>query len=320
MQGESNAPRNAPFRYDVAVCLITFKRPNLLRKTLSSLEQLVFDDNEPKIQVVVVDNDRDRSALSIVNEIKPDFRWPLEYEVEEKPGIPAARNTAVSFADAPYVAFIDDDEIAHPSWLKELISTQVTFQADLVTGPVVSSIEEGPDWIRDDAFQRPRFTTGFSPEIAATGNLLVKKTVFDALEKPFDEEFQSGSDTLFSLRARQEGFKIVWADEALVTENVPSERSSVRWLLRRAYRGGNGYALAETSIDQSVRIRMLRPMKAVIRILQGILICLWGLVTLRRIVQIRGLQRLSMGCGMLTALLGKRFNEYERANAYSRKE
>ena len=48
--------------------------------------------------------------------------YPVRYGYEEKPGLPHVRNKAVQiarqFADA--IAFVDDDEVPSPGWLKYL--------------------------------------------------------------------------------------------------------------------------------------------------------------------------------------------------------
>ena len=41
---------------------------------------------------------------------------------EPQKGISAARNTALKLSRAPIVCFIDDDALAHPNWLSELLT------------------------------------------------------------------------------------------------------------------------------------------------------------------------------------------------------
>jgi succinoglycan biosynthesis protein ExoM len=50
-------------------------------------------------------------------------------------------------------------------------------------------------------------------------------------------------DNLFFRRFDEAGGRIVWCDEATVHETVLPERLSRRWLLRRAFRGGQSHVL-----------------------------------------------------------------------------
>ena len=53
----------------------------------------------------------------------------------------------------------------------------------------------------------------------------------------------SGSeDTDFFHRLCRSGAVMVWCQEALLTEHVPEERLTMRWLLSRGFRGGQRYA------------------------------------------------------------------------------
>ena len=47
-------------------------------------------------------------------------------------------------SDADYIAFLDDDEEADPSWLNELVNTLGAYSADIVTGPVLSRFPTPP--------------------------------------------------------------------------------------------------------------------------------------------------------------------------------
>ncbi len=84
--------------------------------------------------------------------------------------------------------------------------------------------------------------------VAATNNLLLDLRVLRAagvdLPTAFDERFglSGGSDTLFTRSLTAAGLRLVWCDEALVTDVVPAARATREWVLRRALRSGNSWS------------------------------------------------------------------------------
>ena len=84
--------------------------------------------------------------------------------------------------------------------------------------------------------------TGDQIEFAASGNFIAKRTVFD--HEKFDIQFglTGGSDTELFLRLFDRGFRLVWCDEAFVSEDIPSNRSSTGYMIRRFITQGSNYA------------------------------------------------------------------------------
>ena len=115
---------------------------------MQSLERLQFRGGlfQPA-KVIVVDNDP-RSGTS--NETCDSFancRWEMKSVAEKRQGISYARNKALQEAfdwGADAIAFIDDDEVAEPNWLDELLAVQRSSGAEGVCGPVLSHFEEPP--------------------------------------------------------------------------------------------------------------------------------------------------------------------------------
>jgi succinoglycan biosynthesis protein ExoM len=61
---------------------------------------------------------------------------------------------------------------------------------------------------------------------------------------PFDPAYglTGGEDGDMLARLAQRGMRIVWCDEAFVTEPVEKSRLNLLWLLRRSMRGGQDFA------------------------------------------------------------------------------
>lgn len=299
----------------VAVCIITYRRPDGLRRLLDILDAQTFRDDPPELEIVVVDNDAERSGASACDSFRPISKWPLIYEVEPRRGIPFARNKAVSLVvdSAELIAFIDDDEEAEPNWLDELLRVQRQTRVDIVTGPVAAHFAEPvPTWItRGRLFGSRRHTTGDRLNVAYTGNVLVRSHVYRTIGKHFGEEFAitGGSDSEFFRRVHRAGHKIAWADEAVVHEWIPRSRACVSWLVRRSYRAGLTLAVIARKQTPGWKTRLLSVSKAGVWLVIGGFVCLAGLVT-GRAVMVKGWRLLAYGAGTLVSLFGIRFKEY----------
>ncbi|MGH7820010.1 MAG: glycosyltransferase family 2 protein, partial [Candidatus Binatia bacterium] len=238
----------------VAICALTFRRNDGLRRLLEGIARLELDGDGPDIRVVVVDNDPDEGARPVCTSAPDGLRWPVEYHHEPRRGIAHGRNRAVGVArrGSDWIAFIDDDEVPRPRWLKALLEVQRRTDADVVTGPVVPHFPEPvPDWVtRFGFFERRRHADGAPIDRAFTNNVLFRATLLGADEAPFDVRFAltGGEDVHFFRRLREAGRRIHWADEAEVVEWIPASRACANWLTRRMYRVGTSTALAELDL------------------------------------------------------------------------
>jgi succinoglycan biosynthesis protein ExoM len=305
----------------VAVCVITYRRPEGLRRLMNGLNQLVLDKSAlPDLEIVVVDNDPAGSAQAFCEGAKLNLRWSIKYFVEPRRGIPYARNTAIACAgpDVDFVAFVDDDEVPQPSWLDELLYVQRSYDADVVYGAVLPHFEDDvPDWVvKGQFFEHPmvraRYPTGHPLELAETNNVLVRSEVFREMGDLFDERLAltGGSDIHFFKRVFRAGYRIVWAADATVYDWVPRSRSNARWILQRAYRVGNMASRElEMGLEPTVSGRLMPVVKGVGRIVQGLLLIPMSLV-LGRHVFVWALHWVCYGVGRLTGIIGLRYEEY----------
>jgi glycosyltransferase involved in cell wall biosynthesis len=102
-------------RCSVVVC--TRERPDDLRRCLSSLTV----QDHPSFAVWVVDN---APASGDTREVVRSFEGALDmhYVMEPRPGLSRARNAGLrSGLRGDFVAWLDDDEVADPLWLSELV-------------------------------------------------------------------------------------------------------------------------------------------------------------------------------------------------------
>jgi len=300
---------------NLCICIATYKRPLGLARLLRGIDELCFAESMvPSIVVIVVDNDPARTAERPFAELSVTLRWPAIYVSEPRRGIPFARNAGVRTALATHaelIAFIDDDEVPASNWLEALLLAMTAHNAAVVTGPVLPRFElPVADWIlKGQFFERPRHVTGTRLDRAATNNVLMRAKVFEQLGRGFDETLGliGSDDTEFFLAVAQAQHPIVWVDEAVVYEWHPASRVSAGWLLRRAYRVGNGWAAFNPALRQPSFRRAIRGL------LKGVLLFPPALVQGRH-AMIKSLSLMATGMGYLMGKAGLRFNEYRETH------
>ena len=235
----------------ISVCICTFHRPVLLLELLNAIGQQKLTNLDAAVEIVVVDNDPLCSAHPVLASWRSPPGFTLVFMHEPEPNIAVARNAATQKASGDWIVFIDDDETPTQDWLSRLVDVQRRFQADAVFGPVVPRYVLGtPSWIREGAyFDRRRFATGtpIDEADARTGNVLVKADRLKSLTGPFDRSFglTGGEDSVLFRDLLAVGCTFVWCDEATVSEEVPLDRASAGWLLRRSFRVGQTWMRAE---------------------------------------------------------------------------
>ena len=306
----------------ISICIITYKRPQGLKRLLQGLNQLTFSQvAKPNIEVVVVDNDISGIAEQVCKEVKANFHWPLKTDVESQRGITYARNKAIACAsaDSDFIAIIDDDEVPEPSWLDELLFIQQKYNADVVTGPVLPHFQEKniPEWIiKGRFFDKPNYNTGDELHVAFTNNVLISAAILRQFDPIFDNRFAitGGEDSDFFMRVHERGYKIIWADKAIVYDWIPQSRTNTQWILQRGYRGWATYSLLEKELYPSFKVQVIRMIKGLTLISIGLAKFIPALLK-GKYALVNALLDMSRGVGTLAGLLGILYQEYKSVHS-----
>lgn len=303
---------------DVTIAVCTFRRQASLARLLARLQELELPrSGRPRLEVVVVDNAPEGGAEQVVADAAPRGAVPVRYVHLGAGNIASARNAVLEAvaASSRFVALVDDDEVPEPGWLDELLVTAAETGADIVCGPVLPLYpDEAPAWLRRDDFYA---VTGF-PDRAElhegiTGNALLRTETVRRLGLAFDAELglSGGEDQLFFRSARERGASIRWAADAVVREEVPRQRLSARYLLRREYRKGNTLGLLDRGrpgwpAGHPVR----RAASAAYWAATGAGAVLLAAARRDRGGALAGATRVARAAGMLSGLRGRRYDLY----------
>lgn len=292
----------------IAVAIASYKRPDDLEALLTSIESL---DGDHDLRVIVVDND----ARGTAERVARASALNVDYVVEEKPGIAAARNASLDRLppDATHVVFVDDDEVVPTGWMDALLDVADRYDAEIVCGPVRTIFPpDAPRWIeRGGYIQRSPEAEGPTSRTPATNNTLLSLVAYERAGSPrFDESFSAtgGSDTDFFTRLiAASGAKVAWAPSAEVTELAPPDRLRFRWIMRRYIRINN--------VSGRLMLRSTPPWKLAVRavghIAMGTAKTAVALVTGKGL-RLRDTAQITRGLGWIGAVSGRHVQEYQR--------
>jgi succinoglycan biosynthesis protein ExoM len=299
------------FEINIDICVATYKRPYMLANNLQSIIKQSVSNNV-NFRVIVIDNDIDCSAKGVVYEIQKQSRVEVVYDVEARQNIAAARNKALTHVTGDYFVCVDDDEWVSDGWLMTLFGALKKYNADVVFGPVVEVLPEGVEsWIIEGGFfKRKSYESGKLVKHGATNNVLMKRSIVDA--QPFNESFglTGGSDTELFHKLYQKGYKLIWCNEAYVSEKVLDNRLNLKWLLMRSYRGGQGYIRVYSKYwTKSYLIYWY--MRRVINSMLAIILSV-TYFPVRKAKAIYYLRKLMSNIGQLTGNFGLTYKEYSK--------
>jgi succinoglycan biosynthesis protein ExoM len=231
----------------VAIC--TYKRNEPLRTLLATLCKVAdATRGRATIGVVVVDDNADQRARTVVDEFQGSFALGCRYATSGHGNISLARNVAVNTAsvNSDWVAMVDDDCEPESTWLCEFLNVVETTDADCVTGPMNLRVPPGsPAWLTEQPFfddLRFDFANGAPMNIAATNNSMIRAAFLrDHPEIRFNPELGKlgGEDMVFYRTASNAGLRIRFARFAGVWGNEPPDRATFEHQVRYRFWLGN---------------------------------------------------------------------------------
>lgn len=222
----------------VAVCICTFRRESL-GETLASLAAQVVPVGL-LLSVIVADNDHGDDRRAGIEAQGRALGLALCYVHAPARNISIARNACLTAATADWIAFIDDDEVARPDWLAQLIAErdghEVVFGVSQAGYPDPAT----PKWIVAGDFHSNRLAGNDPPWNGYTANVLIDRRFAANHGLRFAEELgqTGGEDTRFFFDAERAGARFGYAPLAIVDEATPLARASLRWLALRRIRAG----------------------------------------------------------------------------------
>jgi succinoglycan biosynthesis protein ExoM len=299
----------------VVICIPTFRRPKGLEQCLRAISSL---NGNTAFRVIVGENDPSRrEGQALCERMQGEISFPLTSILVEKQGIAQNRNAIIAEAlkdqSVDFIAMVDDDEWPQPQWLEDLLLVADQYRVDVVGGPVARIFETPtPTYLATaNLADFEKMQTGVVDWVDATSNILFRASVFRERDRPwFDPSFDllGGEDTDFLLGLRMEGGKFAWAHEAVVYEDMPLSRSTVKWALLRAFRIGNSYAL----VNKKRRPPEFRVLPEVCKMAATLLLSLGCMVVFcwHPALRFKGMRLGARVLGKAVGFMGSKYKEY----------
>jgi len=301
---------------NIVICIPTYKRPVMLKKLVASISECNFSPELIKnVSINVMDNDGDRSAEKLVQEMSVEFRnrFSIRYHNHSAKGISNVRNKLIEEAfllNPDFIVFIDDDEYVTPEWLNELIKTINTHNSEAARGPVLAMIEGEVSPYVAYWFKREQHADGARLDSLKTGNLVLRCSSLQKLDLWFDPRFNiiGSGDNYFGVQFLKKGASIYWAAKAVAYENIPAKRASLNWLVKRVYRYASTYMYV-LKLEKQYFAVLKKILVSCVYVISGIL----GLVLLLLPVKMKywGVLKLTEGVGGFSGIFNMMYKEYK---------
>jgi GT2 family glycosyltransferase len=201
----------------ISVVVATHDRPLRLARLLAGLRAQTLAPD--RFEVVVVNDGSGPATADVLaapSEAGALALHTVRHERALGPG--AARNTGWRAAQAPLIAFTDDDCVPTARWLEEILLVHRAHPRAVIQGPTQPDPAELPG---AGVFSRTVEIRGLGPQYE-TCNIAYPRETLDALGG-FDERFglrPGGEDTDLAWRAIATGHPTVFAQEAAVHHAV----------------------------------------------------------------------------------------------------
>ncbi|NEO46259.1 MAG: glycosyltransferase family 2 protein [Moorea sp. SIO4A3] len=261
----------------ISAIICTHNREEYLGAAIDSLLQQDFADYE----VIVVDNASSDRTRNIVDQRLDNSR--LNYVYEPVLGLSVARNTGAATASAAILAYLDDDAVASPHWLKTIYEAYQSNEKLAIAGGKVTLLwPDGitsPSWLSPDLagnlgaydlgetlikIQNPGLTPrGLNYSIRRT--FLNKIGGFDVNLGRVGKNLLSNEELHMTELALQDGWQVAYLPDALVAHNVAPERINKRWFLNRGWWQGISECYREQLVGRAGTAQFLRGGERMIR-------------------------------------------------------
>ncbi len=240
----------------VVLCAYSIERWERLRAAVTSLQS---QSRQPTETIVVIDHNPE-----LLGKARRELGGARVLENQGSQGLSGARNTGVDAAGAELVVFLDDDAVAEPDWLSELIAPYVDPDV-LGTGGLAQPVWEGrdaPRWLPQEFYWVVGCSyRGLPAEIAPIRNpigagmsfrrsIVMKVGGFNSAIGRVGRNTLGCEETELAIRAHQAhpSGRILHVPSAVIDHFVSSDRMTLSYFFSRCWSEGVSKAVVAAEV------------------------------------------------------------------------
>ncbi len=248
------AAKETAVAIDVVIC--TYNHAAGVDRVLSALSAQRVGSGV-RWSVLVVDNGSIDATPAVVEAHRSRGLVPgLRRVMESEQGLTPARRRGVRETGAPWIAFVDDDNLLEPGWLHAIAQAiRTNPEAGGIGGRVILDWEEPPpSFLKGFGYCFAEQEMGEAPcevvNLVGAGMVVRRAALVECgwLERPLladriGKRLVSGGDVEIAQRIRGAGYPLWFAPAAVLRHRIPSRRTSWHYVLRLNHGLGASEAL-----------------------------------------------------------------------------
>ncbi|MBR4489939.1 glycosyltransferase family 2 protein [bacterium] len=222
---------------EISAVICTHNRSSLLADCINSLLNQNIDSEN--FEILIIDNNSNDNTKEIAADFCKNHN-NIKYFFEQTAGYSAPRNCGWKNASGKNVAYIDDDEIAAPNWIENILNTfQIEEHPDIIGGICEIQYDETPpEWFTDSMGRTNKnrqkgLLNHRADSYLGCGNIAFKKEVLEKLNG-FSNDFDMkdgflmmGEDTDICQRAKNAGFQLYYNPEIIIYHRMNSNNYDI---------------------------------------------------------------------------------------------
>ncbi len=257
----------------VSVIIPTFNRANMLAITLDSF----IKQNYPKdcYEIIVVNNNSTDNTQDIIDEYENKYPGLITGLFESRQGVHYARNSAALVAQGDLLYYTDDDMIAYPDLISNLVKVFIDNRdVASASGKIIPKWEvEPPIWVKENLMNGWLSLNDLGDDTIITEedigvyscHQMIRKNIFLDVGG-FNPENTAGEwlgdgETGLNIKIKNLGYKFAYVGNSVIEHMIPPSRMTQNYLNNRLANQGNcdsyTYYRAETPSSHKLLLSSL---------------------------------------------------------------
>ncbi len=252
----------------ISVIVPTHNRCEYLRRTIISLQEQNFPEDE--YEIIVVDNNSTDNTPEVVEACNRNGKKEVVYVKEPVLGLHNARHAGAKVAKGEILAYVDDDVICDANWLSELLKPYSDPEVGCVGGKILPKWEiKPPEWIKQYPSYLSLLDLGNEiRELKTPGiygcNFSIRKSLLfevggfnpDAFGDKKLIWYRGDGETGLLLKVFATGRRIIYTPHAVVWHVIPENRLTLDYFKRRNFIQGISASFSAYRTERFSRIKL----------------------------------------------------------------